>query len=136
MTISVRFRALTTKPERFDVSELVDSVEQHMVRHAHNIIREVRHYPPPPPNSRYVRTYQLQTNWQLIGPHQLGGGLVMYITNDTPYAVYVQGNQQTWFHAQNGWQILDTEEVLQRKEYRRGLNQIVRRYAAEMRRGD
>lgn len=56
----------------------------------------LRYYPPKPPNSKYVRTYDLRGGWQA---QKWGDGTKIKITNAVPYAPYVQGDgKQAWFH--------------------------------------
>jgi hypothetical protein len=65
----------------------------------------LKHYPPPPPNSTYVRTERLGEEWQTPDP----SGLVATISNMVQYAPLVQGSpllgdpHQTAQHAQTGW---------------------------------
>lgn len=52
---------------------------------------ELRKYPPPPPNSKYKRTYKLQRGWQVgFGQANDVGGM-FHATNNVSYAPYVQG---------------------------------------------
>jgi hypothetical protein len=61
------------------------------------IVRRMKIYPPPPPTSRYVRTFALQHGWTITS-RQDG-----YTTsNATPYTKYVvgtaYGTEQAWMH--------------------------------------
>ena len=58
--------------------------------------RGLQHYPPPPPQSSYVRTYKLRFGWR-VQPFEANTKTV--IVNDVEYAPYVQGdNTQAWMH--------------------------------------
>lgn len=67
----------------------------------------LRDYPPPPPNSTYVRTYTLRNGWHASITRESGGFAVVF-ENDTSYAKYVVGSlaqaravaakAQAWMH--------------------------------------
>ncbi len=56
-------------------------------------------YPPKPPQSTYTRTGRLGRKWTI----QQAGFLEVEVGNNTSYGPYVQGDQQTSFHAATGW---------------------------------
>ena len=53
-------------------------------------IRDLRVYPPPPPNSTYVRTGHLRRSWNIAYSHGRQATLFSFV-NPAVYAVYVQG---------------------------------------------
>lgn len=73
-----------------------------------------RHYPPPPPNSTYIRTYRLFNSWQL-GVSAVDSGQVIIIeSNGVHYAPYVQARAtQAGIHA-GRWQTV--EDVVESQE--------------------
>ena len=78
-------------------------------------IKQLKSYPPKPPQSRYKRTYQLRRHWYKSSFKMESGDLVMRIDNDVideygrPYAVWVQGRRraagpgQRALFARYGW---------------------------------
>jgi len=57
-----------------------------------HLLDELRFYPPPLPNQRYVRTYRLRGGWK-AGIIQIGSDkFAMVISNDTEYAAMVVGS--------------------------------------------
>ena len=75
----------------------------------------IRPYPPPPPNSTYVRTFKLFNSWHLILPAVSGGGDLFIVQSASPdYNGYVQQRStQAWMH-RNRWQT--EEDVAEEKE--------------------
>jgi len=56
--------------------------------------RGLKHYPPPPPQSKYKRTYILREGWSFDG-----FGAKIKVVNRVPYAKYVQGDgDQAYMH--------------------------------------
>lgn len=56
----------------------------------------LQYYPPPPPASKYKRTYDLRFGWRVSA---WGDGVRIKIQNAVKYAPYVQGNDtQAWMH--------------------------------------
>lgn len=54
----------------------------------------------------YIRTHHLLDGWKK--PNSDHGKLFWRISNPTVYAPYVQGDAQTWFHAETGWHVMET----------------------------
>lgn len=54
----------------------------------------LKHYPKPPPKSKYKRTYILREGWGFVKY-----GAQTKVVNDVPYAPFVQGDEtQSWVH--------------------------------------
>lgn len=72
----------------------------------------VQHYPPPPPNSTYVRTYKLQSSWHyrtVVRSNILG----RVYSEGVDYVKWVQdGLTQAWMH-QGRW---DTAQDIAKQE--------------------
>jgi len=87
-------------------------------KYVHGIAKE---YPGKRPGSTYTRTFQLANKWDYEF-----SALQARIYNDIPYGPYVQGEKQTWFHAETGWKTADqisteTEESV-RKQFEEVIN--------------
>lgn len=68
-----------------------------------NESRGLKHYPPKPTGSTYVRTFNLRNGWQL---RNTGDGVNVRVVNPVKYAAYVQGNDtQAWMHA-GRWRVV------------------------------
>lgn len=68
----------------------------------------VRIYPPQPPQSTYRRkgaSGGLASGWIQAQPQ--AQGLNVFVANNIPYATYVQGNKQAWWHKRTGWRNID-----------------------------
>jgi hypothetical protein len=72
-----------------------------------DLVDELRYYPAPRPNQRYVRTNRLRDGWE-VSYRRDAGGFAVVIANDTPYAKFVVGSLaqaraaaasfQAWMH--------------------------------------
>ena len=71
---------------------------------AANIVFDTSRYPPPIPDSTYIRTNKLFDAWDYYQMHPLA----VKIENVMPYAGYVQGREQTALHKSTGWKVLFT----------------------------
>jgi len=75
--------------------------------------KEAKVYPPKPAHSTYRRTLNLGKRWA-VNVRRLGAT----VSNNTSYGPFVQGDEQTWFHAETGWKTTgeiaedETEEVV------------------------
>lgn len=64
----------------------------------------LRQYPPPPPASRYQRTYALQSSWQETVFLDAAGARGVVESVGVPYGRYVQDEaSQAWMHQGRGW---------------------------------
>jgi hypothetical protein len=78
------------------------------------LLDELRHYPPVPPGSKYIRTFRLQNGW-FVDIIQSGGEFLFQVGNDVEYAQFVVGSLaqavaaaarfQRDFHKAHGWQL-------------------------------
>ena len=90
-------------------------------------LREVRtllrRYPPPDPQSRYIRTEQLRDGWKINVPSRYYGEL----TNSTFYAAMVQGKDgvQRRMFRQKGWKNITTISRETSKRYAEIMNRSV-----------
>lgn len=68
--------------------------------------RELRTYPAPPPDSKYVRTFNLKRNWQyaVLSP------TVAEVGNAATYAGWVQGVEQAGIHVGRWDRAVDVAE--------------------------
>lgn len=65
-------------------------------------------YPPKPPQSTYNRKGAaggLASGWQIDGEIK---DLTVILRNNIPYAQWVQGEKQAWFHKRTGWRNVPT----------------------------
>ena len=65
-------------------------------------------YPPKPPQSTYNRKGAaggLASGWQIDGEVK---DLTVILRNNIPYAQWVQGEKQAWFHKRTGWRNVPT----------------------------
>lgn len=69
-------------------------------------IRALAKYPSPPSHSTYRRTGTLGRNWTQKFSKD-GGDWVVEVQNATPYASFVQGEDQVRVHKSSGWSTLD-----------------------------
>lgn len=71
------------------------------------LLDELRYYPRPRPNQRYVRTMRLRDGWE-VSYQRSTGGFEVIVRNDAPYAKFVVGSLaqaraaaasfQAWMH--------------------------------------
>ena len=75
---------------------------------------QVAIYPPKPPNSKYNRKGArggLASGWSTAQPQYKS--LNAFVANSIPYATYVQGDRQAWWHKRTGW--LNVSDVLEKR---------------------
>ena len=68
----------------------------------------VRIYPPQPSGSTYRRKGAaggLASGWIQAQPE--ARNLSVFVANNIPYATYVQGDKQMWWHKRTGWRNID-----------------------------
>jgi hypothetical protein len=80
-------------------------IKRAMNRSVQHIHRRIAKYPPQAPVA-YRRTGTLGRGWTTKVDQ---GGKRGIVGNITPYAIYVQGPRQVWFHEARGW--LTIEDV-------------------------
>lgn len=66
------------------------------------IQKELQKYPPPPPKSKYIRTFKLRAGWTVLTKGKSPTRLGYSISNKVKYATLVMGdefrNGQAWMH--------------------------------------
>lgn len=148
MSISVKFRALTTRRAQNLYAEVNPLVVRQMKIWAVRVVKEVRPYPAlemvPIFTGRhkvvgtkmvletkgkeqvqgYKRTKTLYRGWEIDGPRYTASGLVIIIKNNVRYAQWVQGTKQTRDHRARGWKRIDDPKILDRDGFRAKLQRI------------
>lgn len=74
---------------------------------ADEIVAEARQEPPERSGQRYVRTHRLSGSWKRSDARRAGREVMVDVTNDTPYGLFVQGDQQAEIH-RGRWKKLRT----------------------------
>lgn len=69
------------------------------------LLDDLRTYPPPPPNSTYVRTFALRNGW-VLGILKDSGGFAIELSNKVPYAKYVVGSLAQSLEAAGAFQAM------------------------------
>jgi len=69
------------------------------------IATEVRTEPAERPNQRYKRSHRLSGSWKRSNARRTGNAVLVDVTNDTPYGLFVQGDDQAEVH-QGRWKKL------------------------------
>lgn len=133
--VRVRFRAFTRNNLQIRTSRILAQAMALEVKYANELIEELRDYPSPLPNQRYVRTFALREHWKIQpgDPRILPSGVICRIINDVQddrgryYATYVQGPWQVAIH-QGRWLNVDDDIVVGglRRSFRQEMQQIVR----------
>jgi hypothetical protein len=70
---------------------VADMVEESYNAFAPDLLDELRYYPPPPPNSTYVRTFTLKNGWR-IHLYRTADGAQIVIENNVSYTPLVVGS--------------------------------------------
>lgn len=108
--IRVSFTAITPKRLVGIDPQVVAQIKTYTRDVALELIQEaVKDYQRVPETYTYARTFTLLRSWDLQ-PTRYGGGTGWVITNNAsggrhnrPYAAFVQGPKQTWWHELRGW---------------------------------
>ena len=80
-----------------------DGVKGGIAEAAAHLKKEAAVYPPKPSHSTYQRTGNLGKRWA-VNLKNFGAT----VENNTYYGPFVQGDDQTWFHAATGWKTTET----------------------------
>jgi hypothetical protein len=137
MAYSFRFRALTTKLPKFNLGRLEKDLGDVQDGHVEWIREQLSAEPPKKAGSRYVRTHDLSTSWEIKGPVRNPSGLITRLSNPMPYARFVHGtNPPTqglplgapYDFTLTGWKVL--ADWLDRRVYREDVMSVYRRVAA------
>lgn len=112
---SIRLDGLDELKKRLDILENIGSALKPVWALIGKTLYEVtRKYPPPPPNSTYIRTYRLFNSWQLQVSAVDSGQVIVIESGGVDYAPYVQGRStQAGIH-RNRWQTI--EDVAEQQE--------------------
>lgn len=130
-TLSMRVVALTAQHAPVSTDGMTALIERYLgaTGFAGAMINRMGKYPAQQP-TRYRRTGSLGRNWRLRGPRRSGDQIIAEATNDTGYAVFVQGpkdgtkgHRQTRVMRGKGWGNI-TDET--QKEWPRHRIRIVR----------
>lgn len=104
--------SISNYADRFSQRAL-DIAERVYDRLADDALDDLRKYPPPPPNSKYKRTYRLRNGWRMELVPAAGGFTIEFINDardkrGVSYPKYVQGSLararavaakwQAWMH--------------------------------------
>lgn len=85
------------------LENLIGQLEQPTSQILDLIQERIKEYPPPPPNSTYIRTYNLQNSWQK--QLMLSGNVLGKVESGGPdYNVYVQDRERQAAVHQGRWQ--------------------------------
>jgi len=122
---------------KVDVSEAVKKLdpakmEEYLTKAvdgAADLVRaDIRTYPPPPPQSTYVRTGILGGSWTKK-IERIQYGVRAIIGTDTPYAKWVQNAPtQAWMH-RGRWQTVQSVAEKQAQAVKRFIEQALARWA-------
>jgi hypothetical protein len=109
LSITVKNADVVRKGLQDLAAEIPKIGREQIYRTGQAIVRRMKEYPPPPPQSLYVRTGTLGGGWTLTS--NTNGYTVR---NNTPYTKYVVGNayglEQAWMHV-GRWQVFrDVQE--------------------------
>jgi hypothetical protein len=119
--VSMAFRPFSRSPHKLDAVGAVDAASAVLVGWGREALTAVRTYPPVPPGSRYVRTFNLQRSWFLTPVIRTpAGGIQVSVRNSAEYANLVIGPDQRPYHRRTGWPRL--REFMERRRsdlYRR-----------------
>ena len=94
--------------ERIDILKGDKLLEAGLKRGALYLKTQSAIYPPKPPQSTYNRKGAaggLASGWQIDGEVK---DLTVILRNNIPYAQWVQGEKQAWFHKRTGWRNVPT----------------------------
>ena len=142
MGISGRIRGLTKRPSLLKAiaENTITSVQAEMEAHANKVIKRLKHYPPVPPNSKYVRTNTLKDSWEWPGntpslSRVTKDGIVVTIQNDATelagagrrYAQLVHGDEsgtgQLQVHRDHRWILM--KDAIDRPTYNQKIRKAV-----------
>lgn len=76
-----------------DFTSIAQDIGQETFRDIeNNLLDELKFYPPPPPNNRYVRTYRLRAGWKAGITRISNDRFALVVSNDTEYTAFVVGS--------------------------------------------
>lgn len=93
MTITMRFEGVVSNPFAAILrGSLLDDLRKVEENWARRLRARVEVYPAQRGGQVYQRTYQFRDAWTVAGPNLVNGDLICDLTNDTPYSIYVVGD--------------------------------------------
>jgi len=111
----IEIKGLEELFRKLDHAAAVQTLTPPMQRGVMRLQAYMQVYPPPPPDSKYVRSGTLGKRWTAkVDPS--ANGLVGKVGNRTPYGPFVQsGMFQTPWHRRTGWHT-DSDAVAQNED--------------------
>lgn len=85
------FRAITAKEEQINIDQFIVKAVAEANLVVDFALKKLRHEPPQPAGTRYIRTHKLKRGWKKETIH-LGGGIVVRAINRVRYVRFVQGD--------------------------------------------
>lgn len=79
-----------------------------------SLVKQLTEYPPPPADSTYRRTYQLQRGWERAVPILDNDGEIMRLINSVTYMPFVQDAESQALAHQGRWPT--TQEITEDNE--------------------
>lgn len=108
INITINLSGVKQLKERNEVFMGTKLLEAGLKRGALYLKTQLAIYPPKPPQSTYNRKGAaggLASGWQIDGEIK---DLTVILRNNIPYAQWVQGEKQAWFHKRTGWRNVPT----------------------------
>lgn len=108
--LDVAYSVKGVEQVRQDLSKLsLASVQDTVSAILDDMKQEAGQYPPPPPNSTYLRTDRLKLGWLDSQPvlDLSGDTLLGSVVNSTSYGPYVQGQEDQAIIHQGRWQTVE-----------------------------
>ena len=108
INITINLSGVKQLKERNEVFMGTKLLEAGLKRGALYLKTQSAIYPPKPPQSTYNRKGAaggLASGWQIDGEVK---DLTVILRNNIPYAQWVQGEKQAWFHKRTGWRNVPT----------------------------
>jgi hypothetical protein len=130
-SIRIHFHAFKAQEDLFNTKNMHAEARKLIQDHLDAIVAKVIEYPkeytkdPYGRRPYYKRTRRLYKGWKTSVRKQTRG-YVGAVYNTTPYATFVQGPYQVWYHRGQGWRTL--EDYLMRDE----LHKKIRRFARKV----
>lgn len=105
--LSWQFQGIDEAIRRIERLAALSGLDAELEAGADAIVAEARTEPPERPGQRYVRTHRLSGSWKRSDARRAGREVMVDVTNDTPYGLFVQGDQQAEIH-RGRWKKLRT----------------------------
>lgn len=134
MAIEMRFDVLLSNPfVSISAQGILRALQEVQLRWAQRLQARVEQYPARRPDQIYIRTFQFRGAWDIIPPRLQGADLITDLLNDTPYAIFVVGddvgNMQNQAYHAGRWYLFRREversEAQLRQEAQDAINRIL-----------